>query len=91
MVAANDGCFITGWVLSSFYYGYIITQVPGGYLADRFGGKHIFGIGILLTSLLTVLTPLAAELHIVALIVLRVLEGFFEVYLNSAQHRWYII
>ena len=71
----------SGWVLSSFYYGYLITQIPGGYLADIFGGKYIFGIMILLTSLLTILTPLAAELHIIALILLRVLEGFFEVIL----------
>ena len=70
---------IIGWVLSSFYYGYLITQIPGGYLSDIFGAKHVFGIGILVTSLLTLLTPLAAQLGIVSLIVLRVLEGIFEV------------
>ena len=32
-----------------------------------------------MTSVLTLLTPLAAEIHIGALIGLRVLEGFFEV------------
>ena len=32
-----------------------------------------------MTAILTLLTPLAAELHIGALIALRVVEGFFEV------------
>ena len=68
-----------GWVLSSFFYGYIITQIPGGYLAGRYGGRFVYGIGILMTSVLTLLTPLAAEIHIGALIGLRVLEGLFEV------------
>ena len=57
-----------GWVLSAFFYGYLITQIPGGYLASRFGGRYVFGLGILLTSVLTLLTPLAAEIHIGALL-----------------------
>ncbi len=69
----------TGWVLSSFFYGYIFTQIPGGYLAGRYGGRYIFGVGVLMTAILTLLTPLAAEIHIGALIALRVIEGFFEV------------
>lgn len=69
----------TGWVLSAFYFGYLFTQIPGGYLASRYGGRYVFGIGILLTSVLTLLTPLAARIHIGALIGLRVLEGCFEV------------
>lgn len=28
-----------GVILGSFYWGYIITQIPGGLLAKRFGGK----------------------------------------------------
>jgi MFS family permease len=32
-----------GLILGSFYWGYIITQIPGGWLAAKFGGKHVFG------------------------------------------------
>ena len=74
---------LPGWVLSSFFYGYIITQIPGGYLAGRFGGRYVFGIGISMTAVLTLLTPLAAQIHIGFLIALRALEGFFEVWLNT--------
>ena len=71
--------FCIGWILSSFFIGYITTQIPGGYLAGRFGARYVFGIGILMTSVLTLLTPIAAELHFGALIALRILEGMFEV------------
>jgi MFS family permease len=32
-------------VLSAFYFGYLLTQVVGGALADRFGGKTVLGGG----------------------------------------------
>ncbi|KAG1658840.1 Sialin [Nymphon striatum] len=49
-----------GRLLSSFFWGYIITQLPGGVLSGQFGGKKIFGFGILLSTIFTLLTPLAA-------------------------------
>jgi ACS family sodium-dependent inorganic phosphate cotransporter len=67
-----------GLVLSSFFYGYITTQLVGGYLASRYGGNVIFGIGIGVTAIFTLLTPLAAEISIYALVAVRVIEGIFE-------------
>lgn len=68
-----------GWILSSFFYGYILTQVPGGYLARKYGTKWLLGIGILCTVIFTLLTPLAADLGAGYLIAVRVLEGIGEV------------
>ncbi|XP_072029827.1 sialin-like [Amphiura filiformis] len=65
-------------ILGAFYYGYILTQIPGGWLAGRFGGKWIFGLGILSTSILTLLTPLAAGAGVGWFITLRILEGIGE-------------
>jgi len=48
-----------GVILSSFFWGYTLLQIPGGWLADRFGGKKILGIGVLWWSLFTMATPLA--------------------------------
>ena len=39
-----------GIILSAFYYGYILTHIPGGLLAQRYGGKHTLGFGILSTA-----------------------------------------
>lgn len=68
-----------GFILSAFFIGYILTQVPGGWLAQRFSAKYVYGIGILATAVFTLLTPLAASLGIWVLVAVRVLEGIFEV------------
>lgn len=68
-----------GYVLSSFYYGYICTQVIGGVIAAKIGGNVLFGAGIGVTAVLTLLTPLAANFSLFALIAVRVIMGLFEV------------
>ncbi len=65
--------------MASFFYGYILTQIPGGLLAQKIGGRWVFGVGIAMTAVLTLLTPLAAYTRVELLIVVRALEGFFEV------------
>ncbi|CAG0888341.1 unnamed protein product, partial [Darwinula stevensoni] len=46
-----------GTVLSSFFWGYTLTQVLGGYLSDRIGGDIILLIAGLAWSLITFLHP----------------------------------
>ena len=33
-------------------------NIPGGFLAERYGGKLVFGIGVLATSMLTIILPI---------------------------------
>lgn len=69
-----------GMILSAFYYGYIITHVPGGVLSQKFGGKQTFGLGIFSTAVFTLLTPIVAEdTGAWGIIVLRFLMGLGEV------------
>lgn len=68
-----------GVILSSFFYGYIFTQMLGGYWAGTLGGKVVLGCGLFLTSALTLFVPLAAKLGVVYLIGLQVLLGLAEV------------
>uniref|UniRef100_A0A2K5NAM1 Sialin n=1 Tax=Cercocebus atys TaxID=9531 RepID=A0A2K5NAM1_CERAT len=75
-----------GWILGSFFYGYIITQIPGGYVASKIGGKLLLGFGILGTAVLTLFTPIAADLGVGPLIVLRALEGLGEGVTFPAMH-----
>jgi len=42
-----------GLVLSSFFWGYLMTQIPAGMLTERFGGHRFLCAAILLSSLLT--------------------------------------
>ena len=67
-----------GIVLSSFYVGYLLMQIGGGRLADRFGGKIVLGLGVLIWSLFTVITPWAALWGLSALLFARVGMGLGE-------------
>lgn len=67
-----------GLILASFFYGYIFTQIPGGYFATKYGGKRIFLFGITTTAILTVLTPLLTKMHTSLLIAVRILSGLSE-------------
>ena len=39
--------FLKGFILGAFFYGYVVTQLPGGRLAETIGGKWLYGIGTL--------------------------------------------
>ncbi|XP_001363011.3 probable small intestine urate exporter isoform X1 [Monodelphis domestica] len=67
-----------GFLLSSFSYGYLITQIPGGYLTGIVGWKPVLGTGLLLSSILSLLLPLAAELGVVYLALIQALRGLSQ-------------
>lgn len=67
------------FILGSFFWGYICTELPGGRLAEVVGGRRVFGYSMLAASVITLLTPVAANMSYVAVIILRVLLGFFLV------------
>ncbi|XP_048508610.1 putative inorganic phosphate cotransporter isoform X2 [Athalia rosae] len=71
--------YTQGIILSSFFWGYVITQLPGGILADKLGGKYTLGLGIFSTAVFTLLTPIVVETYdSTGLIVLRILMGLGE-------------
>ena len=65
-----------GMILSSFFVGYTILQIPGGWLADRFGGRRILSLGVLWWSLFTLLTPIAKT--VTCMTAVRALMGIGE-------------
>ncbi|XP_075973727.1 putative inorganic phosphate cotransporter [Anticarsia gemmatalis] len=68
-----------GLILSGFYYGYAATQVPGGYLAEKFGGKWTLGVGLLSTAVFTFMTPVVIRVGGATwLFILRILQGMGE-------------
>ena len=79
----KDGTFLwdesqQGIILGMFFYGYVLTQVPGGRLAEIVGGKWLMGVGVLITAIFTLLTPLAAITNIYLLYTVRIIEGLGE-------------
>lgn len=64
--------------MGSFFFGYVLTQIPGGRLAEMFGGKYVYGIGVLMTAIFTLLTPIAAYWSLPAFVLIRILEGMGE-------------
>lgn len=48
-------------------------------MAEKMGGKLIYGLGVFLTAVLTVISPFAAYWGLIPFLVVRVAEGFTEV------------
>ncbi|XP_065565869.1 putative inorganic phosphate cotransporter [Artemia franciscana] len=76
----EDGPFvwsqpIQALISTSFLWGYITTNIPGGRLAEVVGTKYLLTGSMLLTSVLTVLVPPAAYLGWQYLVFIRVLMG----------------
>lgn len=64
-------------LLGSFFVGYVLTELPGGRLAEIIGARRVFGYSMGAASFVTLLTPIAAECGFMFVLVLRVLLGFF--------------
>ncbi|KAJ3668893.1 hypothetical protein LUZ60_010843 [Juncus effusus] len=67
-----------GIVQSSFLWGYVISSMVGGRLADKYGGKRVMACAAALWSLATFLTPWAARQSTATLLVIRALFGLAE-------------
>lgn len=75
-----------GVVDSSFFWGYIITQVPGGYVASRLPATRIFGLAIGISAFLNLFIPGAAQVHYGLVMAVRILQGLVEGVTYPACH-----
>ncbi|GAB4816678.1 hypothetical protein N2152v2_003724 [Parachlorella kessleri] len=76
---------VQGVVQSAFLWGYLATQLLGGTLADKYGGKVVMGVGVAWFSLASLLLPAALSpavaatgLTFAAVLAARFLVGFGE-------------
>jgi len=67
----------TGLVLSSFYWGYALGQLPSGWLIQQYGAKHILGCSVFIPALLTLLIPIVSQSSFGGLLVLCTFRGLF--------------
>ncbi|KAD2394312.1 hypothetical protein R6Q59_009183 [Mikania micrantha] len=68
---------MAGIVQSSFFWGYALSQLPGGWLSKIFGGRVILQFGVLVWSLATAIVPLVAG-FMPGLVISRILVGIGE-------------
>ncbi|MDH0868247.1 MFS transporter [Mitsuaria sp. GD03876] len=78
-----------GFIFSAFSWSYVLGQLPGGWLLDKFGAKQVYAWSILLWSLFTMLqgtvhhmgmdaTLFGLPLAVSALFLMRLMVGLAE-------------
>lgn len=74
-------------VLSSFFWGYVVLQIPGGVLVGRWGGKWLLLVAMMLNGIVNLVLPTAA-MHggYVYVITCRVLMGLAQGLIYPSVH-----
>ncbi|XP_072746442.1 putative inorganic phosphate cotransporter [Anoplolepis gracilipes] len=66
---------IQGFILSSYFWGYTVSMLPGGRLAELWSAKWVMNGSVLLNLVASILTPIAARIHYSLFIAMRFLQG----------------
>ncbi|XP_057967321.1 probable anion transporter 6 [Malania oleifera] len=74
-----------GTILSTFYYGYACSQVPGGWAAQKIGGRRILLLSFVLWSLICALVPLDPN-QVMTLVMARLLVGVAQGFIFPSIH-----
>ncbi|XP_055995958.1 sialin-like [Ostrea edulis] len=69
---------LQGGILGAFFWGYTVMQIPSGVLSERFGPRYMIFTGMLIVSILTILSPFLARGSPYLLIGTRALLGIGE-------------
>ena len=63
------------YILSGYFYTYMVLQVFGGSLAEKFGTKIVLGTGTMICALSNFFIPLAAKQSLWGVFVIRLIQG----------------
>jgi len=67
-----------GLILGCYFYGYVCGQVPGAWLARKYGLRYVNGLAFFISSVLTLVTPVVAYFSYELLVALRILLGLIQ-------------
>jgi len=71
-----------GYIFSAFGWSYVLAQLPGGWLLDRFGSRKVYAISLFAWSFITFITGFSGFFTgfsaVVILFILRFLLGIAE-------------
>lgn len=75
----------SGCILSSFFWGYCLSQIAGGYVSNKFTGQRVMLTSSIIWSIITIsmaniieLSSLFPKFSLAIIILARVLNGFFQ-------------
>ncbi|XP_050412064.2 sialin isoform X2 [Patella vulgata] len=78
-----------GVVLSSYFYGYIVTPLLGGLMAQRFGPKMVILVAMLIANVCNGLTPVGIRYRVEVVVAIRIIMGISSgIILPSMQVLW---
>lgn len=66
-------------LLGAYFWGYLLTSLPGGMLAEWIGGRTVVGVSMALSAILTALIPFSASISVWAVYGVRVATGILGV------------
>jgi len=80
-------------ILSSFFWGYTITQIPASILTQRWTAQGLFSMTLVISGLLTVATPMAAhyggwQMVIACRVMCGLVQGAVLPCLHTLLSRW---
>ncbi|KAH9509804.1 hypothetical protein Btru_045240 [Bulinus truncatus] len=83
---------LQGLLLGSFFWGYLVLQVPGGMLSERYGPRRVVMYTMMPAAILGLLSPISARGSPWLFLIIRVLIGVGESALYPAAQalfaRW---
>ncbi|KAJ6648408.1 Sialin [Pseudolycoriella hygida] len=76
----EDGPFnwsepLQGTILSCYFWGYLVSQLPGARIAENFSAKWVMFFSVAINIVCTILTPVMSNISYVGMILMRVGEG----------------
>lgn len=66
-------------LLGAYFWGYLVTSLPGGLLAEWLGGRAVVGYTLMGSVVCTALTPIAADFSYWLVFTLRLFTGVLAV------------
>lgn len=76
-----------GLLLSAYFYGYIFPNLIGGSLAEIYGGRKVIFLALIISSVVTALSPLTADDNFIFLFIMRLILGLMAGFLYPAMHQ----
>ncbi|XP_015178137.1 PREDICTED: putative inorganic phosphate cotransporter isoform X1 [Polistes dominula] len=78
--STEDGPFVwneplQGLILSAYFWGYMVSLLPGGRMSELLSAKWVMNGSVLLNVVASILSPIAAEIHYSLFIVMRFIQG----------------